>query len=184
MHPRPQPDTPLGKLWVAVSACSPIAPLLPRPSPLRTIIADNLTKARKHQFGLWFNSQWATANEKDVHWKLLFGATPTSCVLQWHHGQATTPDGYPHCGQRDTYTHFYLECVHSREYWGLVLQLLRVILDQANEFQPGTGDSAQIMLGLPRVKFKVHSQASRESSTLRSCQLSKGSRHLHLHFGF
>ncbi|SCV67591.1 BQ2448_5202 [Microbotryum intermedium] len=100
----------------------------------------DLTKAQKHQFWLWLNSQWAT---KDVHWKLIFGATPT-CVLQWHHGHATS-DGCPHCGQRNTYMHFYLECDHSREYWGLILQLLRVTLGQADEFQPGKVDTSQIL---------------------------------------
>ncbi|SCV68488.1 BQ2448_609 [Microbotryum intermedium] len=34
----------------------------------------------------------------------------------------------------------------------LVLQLLRVSLGQADEFQSGTVDSPQIMLGLPRVR--------------------------------
>ncbi|SCV70629.1 BQ2448_3391 [Microbotryum intermedium] len=81
----------------------------------------DLTKAQKHQLWLWLNSQWATADEKDVHWKLIFGATPT-CVLQWHHGHATS-DGCPHCGQRDTFMHFFFEL-----------------------------DSPQIMLGLPRVR--------------------------------
>ncbi|SCV74323.1 BQ2448_6755 [Microbotryum intermedium] len=157
-----------------VSARSPIAPLLPQPAPVRTIIVDSqfprpctysflgktrpytikalrrfinenrypsmddgtrlkwptdLTKAQKHQFWLWLNSQWATADEKDVHWKLIFGATPT-CVLQWHHGHPTS-DGCPHCGQRDTFMHFFFECEHSLEYWSLVLQLLRVSLDHA-----------------------------------------------------
>ncbi|SCV70665.1 BQ2448_3427 [Microbotryum intermedium] len=166
VHPRPQPDTLLGRLWAAVSARSPIEPLLPQPAPVRTIIVDSqfprpctysflgttrpytikalrhfinenrypsmddgtllkwptdLTKAQKHQFWLWLNSQWATADEKDVHWKLIFGATPT-CVLQWHHGHATS-DGCPHCGQRDTFMHFFFEL-----------------------------DSPQIMLGLPRVR--------------------------------
>ncbi|SCV74517.1 BQ2448_7546 [Microbotryum intermedium] len=174
VHPRPQPDTPLGKLWAAVSARSPIAPLLPQPAPVRTIIVDSqfprpctysflgtprpytikalrrfinenrypsiddgtqlrwptgLTKAHKRQFWLWLNSQWATADEKDVHWKLILGATAT-CVLQWHHGHATS-DGCPHCGQRDPYI---------------------VTLGQADEFQSGKVDSSQIMLGLPRVR--------------------------------
>ncbi|SCV75020.1 BQ2448_8049 [Microbotryum intermedium] len=195
VHPRPQPDTPLGRLWAAVSARSPIAPLLPQPAPVRTIIVDSqfprpctysflgttrpytikalrrfinencypsmddgtrlkwptdLTKAQKHQFWLWLNSQWPTADKKDVHWKLIFGATPTF-VLQWHHGHATS-DGCPHCGQRDTFMHFFFECEHSLEYWSLVLQLLRVSLGQADEFQSGTVDSPQIMLGLPRVR--------------------------------
>ncbi|SCV66933.1 BQ2448_5579 [Microbotryum intermedium] len=39
VHPRPQPDTPLGKLWAAVSARSPIAPLLPQPISVRLRVA-------------------------------------------------------------------------------------------------------------------------------------------------
>ncbi|SCZ90168.1 BZ3500_MvSof-1268-A1-R1_Chr9g10737 [Microbotryum saponariae] len=100
----------------------------------------DLTKSQKQQFWSWLNSQWATAVEKDVHWKLIFGATPT-CVLQHHHGHAAS-DGCPQCGQRDTSMHFYFECDHSRD------------------FQPGEVDSPQIMLGLPRV-----SGESRDSRT-------------------
>ncbi|SCV69300.1 BQ2448_2320 [Microbotryum intermedium] len=168
VHPRPQPDTPLGRFQFP-RPCTYSFLGTTRPytiKALRRFINENrypsmddgtglkwptdLTKAQKHQFWLWLNSQWATADEKDVHWKLIFGATPT-CVLQWHHGHATS-DGCPHCGQRDTFMHFFFECEHSLEYWSLVLQLLRVSLGQADEFQSGTVDSPQIMLGLPRVR--------------------------------
>ncbi|SGZ32739.1 BQ5605_C040g11908 [Microbotryum silenes-dioicae] len=92
----------------------------------------DVTKSQKQQFWIWLNSQWATAVEKDVHWKLIFRATPT-CVLQHRHGHAAS-DGCPQCGERDTFMHFYFECDHSRD------------------FQPGEVDSSQIMLGLPRVR--------------------------------
>ncbi|SCZ90981.1 BZ3500_MvSof-1268-A1-R1_Chr1-3g02444 [Microbotryum saponariae] len=49
---------------------------------------------------------------------------------------------------------------HSREFWRLTLQLLRVALGQAGDFQPGEVDSPQIMLGLPRVRGE-----SRDSRT-------------------
>ncbi|SCV67643.1 BQ2448_5254 [Microbotryum intermedium] len=167
VHPRPQPDTPLGRLWAAVSARSPIAPLLPQPAPVRTIIVDSqfprpctysflgttrpyTIKALRRFINENRYPSMDDADKKDVHWKWIFGATPT-CVLQWHHGHATS-DGCPHCGQRDTFMHFFFECEHSLEYWSLVLQLLRVSLGQADEFQSGTVDSPQIMLGLPRVR--------------------------------
>ncbi|SCV73782.1 BQ2448_6212 [Microbotryum intermedium] len=149
VHPRPQPDTPLGRLWAAVSARSPIAPLLPQPGPVRTIIVDSqfprpctysflgttrpyTIKALRRSINENRYPSMDDVDEKDVHWKLIFGATPT-CVLQWHHGHATS-DGCPHCGKRDTFMHFFFECDHS------------------HEFQPVEVDSSQIILGLPRVR--------------------------------
>ncbi|SCV74827.1 BQ2448_7856 [Microbotryum intermedium] len=116
VHPRPQPDTPLGRLWAAQFPRPCTYSFLGTTHPY-TIKALQRFINKNH----YPSMDDATADEEDVHWKLIFGATPT-CVLQWHHGHATS-DGCPHCGQRDTFMHFFFEF-----------------------------DSPQIMLGLPRVR--------------------------------
>lgn len=115
-----------------------------------------LSKKEKQDFWMWLNSRWASAVEKDVHWRLIFGATPTR-VLQ-HHQHRADNDRCLHCpDERDTFTHFYFECSYSTEFWVRILRLLKSALGLVADFRPADVTSDQIMLGLPRLRGRSSS---------------------------
>ncbi|SCV73031.1 BQ2448_6956 [Microbotryum intermedium] len=146
-------------------ACSPIARLLPQLTPVRTIIADSqFPRPCTYSFLGTTRSYTIKALQRCINEKR-YPSMDDGTRLKWptdlmkaqkHQFLLWLNNGCPHCGQRDSYIHFYFQCDHSREYWGLILQLLRVRTSQLSELHCRSGCFAIAFNKLYLARWHLH----------------------------